>query len=66
MLAALSTLDSFQERPPPRSTLELGDSGDDFTMASIIEVIDLDGNVIGGGCATAAGTRFAWNGSSGD
>lgn len=42
-------------------TLQLAESGDEFATASVIEIIDLGGNVIGGGCATAAGTRFTGN-----
>jgi hypothetical protein len=40
------------------AALELGASGDEFASKSVIEVLDVDDNVIGGGCATAVGTRF--------
>ena len=40
------------------AALELGASGDEFTTNSSIEVFDANGNLIGAGCATAAGTRF--------
>ena len=40
------------------ATLELGASGDEFTSTSAIEVFDANDNLIGTGCATAAGTRF--------
>ena len=40
------------------AALELGESGDDFTTNSSIQVLDVDGYVVGGGCATAAGMRF--------
>ncbi len=40
------------------ATLELEASGDEFTSTSAIEVFDANGNLIGTGCATAAGTRF--------
>ena len=40
------------------ATLKLGESGDEFTTRSVIEVFDANDNLIGGGCATAAGTRF--------
>lgn len=40
------------------ATLELGASGDEFTTNSAIEVFDANDNLIGAGCATAAGTRF--------
>ena len=40
------------------ATLELGASGDEFTTNSSIQVFDANDNVIGTGCATAAGTRF--------
>ena len=38
--------------------LELGGSGDEFTTNSAIEAFDANDNLIGTGCATAAGTRF--------
>ena len=38
--------------------LELGASGDKFTTNSSVEVFDANGNLVGTGCATAAGTRF--------
>ena len=40
------------------AALVLGAGGDDFTTASNIEIFDANGNLIGTGCATAAGTRF--------
>ena len=40
------------------ATLELGASGDEFTSNSAIEVFDANDNLIGTGCATAAGARF--------
>ena len=40
------------------ATLQLGASGDEFTTSSAIEVFDANDNLIGSGCATAAGTRF--------
>ena len=40
------------------AALELGASGDEFTTHSAIEVFDANHNLIGTGCATAAGTRF--------
>ena len=40
------------------AALELGESGDDFTTKSAIEVFDAGDNLIGTGCATAVGTRF--------
>jgi hypothetical protein len=40
------------------ATLELDDDGDHFTTQSGVEVLDVDDNVIGRGCATAAGTRI--------
>ena len=40
------------------AALELGASGDEFTTHSAIEVFDANDNLIGTGCATAAGTRF--------
>jgi hypothetical protein len=41
-----------------RATLELGAGGDGFTSRSAIEILDVNGGVIGTGCATAVGTRF--------
>lgn len=46
-------------------TLQLGRSGDTFVTASVIQVLDVNDNVIGSGCATAAGKRFAWNARAG-
>ena len=40
------------------AALELGASGNEFTTTSAIEVFDANDNLIGTGCATAAGTRF--------
>ena len=40
------------------AALELGASGDEFTTNSSIEVFDANDNLIGTGCATAAGMRF--------
>ena len=41
-----------------RATLELAAGGDEFASRSAIETLDVDGAVIGTGCATATGTRF--------
>jgi hypothetical protein len=43
------------------AALELGGSGDDFASRSVIEILDLNDNVIGMGCATAVGTRFEYD-----
>jgi hypothetical protein len=40
------------------SALELGESGDEFTTHSVVEILDANGNVIATFCAMAAGTRF--------
>jgi len=40
------------------AALELAAGGDEFVSRSVIEVLDDHDNVIGGGCATAAGKRF--------
>ena len=40
------------------ASLELGASGDEFTTHSVVEIFDANGNLVGTGCATAAGTRF--------
>ncbi len=39
-------------------TVELGASGDQSTSSGTVEVLDLNGNVIGSGCATSTATRF--------
>ena len=39
-------------------TLELSENGDQLTSSGRFEVLDLNGNVIGSGCSTAAATRF--------
>ena len=39
-------------------TLSLSDTGNEFTTQSATGVFDLNGNRIGGGCATATGVRF--------
>ena len=41
-----------------RATLELGAGGDEFASRSAIEILNVNGVVIGTGCATAVGTRF--------
>ena len=40
------------------SALELGESGDEFTAHSAVEVLDANGNVIATFCAVNTGTRF--------
>ena len=40
------------------ATLELDAGGDAFASRSAIEILDVNGAVIGSGCATAVGTRF--------
>jgi hypothetical protein len=40
------------------AALELGASTDEFASRSVIEIFDVNDNLIGVGCATAAGTRF--------
>jgi hypothetical protein len=40
------------------ATLELFPGGDEFATRSVIEVLDVNANVIGMGCATATGKRF--------
>ena len=41
-----------------RATPEVGASGDEFASRSAIEILDVNGAVVGTGCATAVGTRF--------
>jgi hypothetical protein len=38
--------------------VELGDSGDEFTTHSVVQVLDASDNVIATFCARTAGTRF--------
>ena len=40
------------------ATLELGASADEFITHSVVEILDVNGNVIATFCASAAGTRF--------
>ena len=40
------------------AALVLDASCDEFVSRSVIEVLDVNDNVIGTGCATAVGTRF--------
>ena len=39
-------------------TIELSANGDQSTSGGTVEVLDLNGNVIGSGCSTATATRF--------
>jgi hypothetical protein len=40
------------------AALELSGNGDDFAARSRIEILDVNDNVVGRGCATSVGTRF--------
>ena len=40
-----------------RQTATLG-GGDDFTSTGTVEIFDINGNLIGSGCATSTGLRF--------
>jgi hypothetical protein len=40
------------------AAMQLGGSGDELASRSAIEILDVNGAVIGTGCATAVGTRF--------
>ena len=40
------------------SALELGESGDEYTAQSAVEILDTNGNVIATFCAVNTGTRF--------
>jgi hypothetical protein len=40
------------------AAVELGASGNEITTHSAIEIFDANGNLIGTGCGSAAGTRF--------
>ncbi len=39
-------------------TLRLSANGDQSTTSGTVEILDLNGNVLGGGCATSTATRF--------
>jgi len=39
-------------------TLELAESGNEFTTSTTVQILDPNDNPVGGFCATAAGTRF--------
>jgi hypothetical protein len=41
-----------------KAALELEAGGDEFASRSVIEILDVNDNLIGSGCATAVGTRF--------
>ena len=41
-----------------RASLKLEAGGDEIATSSVIETLDLDHNLVGSGCATAAATRF--------
>jgi hypothetical protein len=49
---------TYVGRQVAKGTLVLGESGDELTTESSTSVFDLDGNRIGGGCASATGVRF--------
>lgn len=41
-----------------RQTVEINSNGNDFTSTGTVEILDVNGNVIGTGCSTSTGTRF--------
>lgn len=41
-----------------RQTAELGAGGNEFTSTGTVQVLDVNGNTEGTGCATSTGTRF--------
>jgi hypothetical protein len=41
-----------------RATLTLDETGDHYTATATHDVLDVNGNVIGSGCATSVSTRF--------
>ena len=41
-----------------RQTLTLGESGDEFTTTGTVQFLNLNGTVVGSGCASSTGTRF--------
>lgn len=49
---------SFAGSQKVRQTLQLGESGNDFTTTGTLEVLDTDGNLLATGCATSTGVRF--------
>jgi hypothetical protein len=42
-----------------RATLTLDETGDHYTATATNDVLDVNGNVIGSGCATSVSTRFS-------
>ena len=42
-----------------RGTLTLDETGDHYTATATNDVLDVNGNVIGSGCATSVSTRFS-------
>jgi len=49
---------TYVGRQVAKGTLVLSASGNEFTTTSSTSVFDVDGNPLGGGCASAAGRRF--------
>ena len=41
-----------------RAALTLDETGDHYTSTATNDVLDVNGNVIGSGCATSVSTRF--------
>ncbi len=39
-------------------TVHLSGNGDESTSSGTVEILDLNGNVLGGGCSTSTATRF--------
>ena len=42
-----------------RAAITLDDTGDNYTSTATNDVLDVNGNVIGSGCATSVSTRFS-------
>jgi len=42
-----------------RAALTLDETGDHYTATATNDVLDVNGNVIGSGCATSVSTRFS-------
>ena len=41
-----------------RQTAEISADGNSFTSTGTVEILDVNGNIIGNGCSTSTGTRF--------
>ena len=42
-----------------RAAITLDETGDNYTSTATNDILDVNGNVIGSGCATSVATRFS-------